>query len=81
MIACAARAAAPSTSICSASPFPLRPAAFPSGSRKRTRPGSTVPTGSVNFYDGQTLLGSAALNGQGGATFSTRLITVDATPC
>ena len=32
---------------------------------------SGTPTGTVNFYDGTTLLGSSLLNGSGAATFST----------
>jgi FtsP/CotA-like multicopper oxidase with cupredoxin domain len=32
--------------------------------------GTTVPTGTVTFYDGATSLGSAALNGSGVATFT-----------
>ncbi|MGA2443262.1 MAG: Ig-like domain-containing protein, partial [Tepidisphaeraceae bacterium] len=34
-------------------------------------PGSGIPTGSVTFYDGSTILGSGLLNGSGIATFST----------
>jgi len=36
-----------------------------------TAPGSGTPTGTVNFRDGATLLGSGTLNGSGQATFTT----------
>ncbi|WP_263416406.1 Ig-like domain repeat protein [Terriglobus albidus] len=38
----------------------------------------TVPTGTVAFYDGTTLLGSAALNSSGTATLSTTAVPVGA---
>jgi hypothetical protein len=34
-------------------------------------PGAGIPTGTVSFFDGATLLGTAALNGSGVATFTT----------
>jgi hypothetical protein len=38
--------------------------------------GSGTPTGTVQFYDGPTLLGSAALNASGTATFATSSLAV-----
>ena len=38
-------------------------------------PGSGTPTGSVNFYDGATLLGTATLGATGAATFATSTLT------
>lgn len=40
-----------------------------------TNPGNTVPTGSVSFYDGTTLLGSATLSAAGVATLTTTQIS------
>jgi hypothetical protein len=37
---------------------------------------ATVPTGSVNFLDGATTLGSGALNGSGAATYQTSSLSV-----
>ncbi len=39
-------------------------------------PGSGVPTGSVTFMDGSTILGTRLLNGSGIATFTTASLTV-----
>jgi hypothetical protein len=37
---------------------------------------SVLPTGTVNFLDGTTLLGSGSLNSSGVATFATSKLTV-----
>jgi uncharacterized repeat protein (TIGR01451 family) len=43
-----------------------------------TAPGSGVPTGNVNFFDGAVLIGSGALNAMGQATFATAALNVGA---
>jgi hypothetical protein len=43
-------------------------------------PGAGVPTGTVTFYDGLTLLGSGSLNGSGVATLSTSSLSVGSHP-
>ncbi len=43
-------------------------------------PGSGTPTGSVDFLDGATLLGSGTLNGSGQATFATSALTQGSHP-
>lgn len=43
---------------------------------KVTSSGGNVPTGTVNFYNGTTLLGSGSLNGSGVATYATSGLAV-----
>ncbi|HWE04162.1 MAG TPA: Ig-like domain-containing protein, partial [Tepidisphaeraceae bacterium] len=39
-------------------------------------PGSGIPTGTINFFDGATLLGSGTINGSGVATFTSSALAV-----
>ena len=41
-----------------------------------TAPGTGIPAGSVEFFDGATSLGTSTLNGSGQATFATSTLTV-----
>src|SRR5262249_27447257 len=43
-------------------------------------PGAGIPTGSVEFLDGSTVLGTASLNGSGGASISIAALAVGGHP-
>src|SRR6185503_16301313 len=45
-----------------------------------TAPGSGIPTGTVSFLDGTTVIGSGTLNASGVATFTTSTLTVGTHP-
>jgi Bacterial Ig-like domain (group 3) len=64
-----AGAATSTTTGLAASPNPVT--AGQSLTLTATVTGSTTPSGTVNFYNGSTLLGSGTLNGSGVGTFST----------